>query len=96
MEPTTATDVARPSEHLGQILPALAFLLDGIIKRGGELQIRREQIAGTIGTVWTVTVWEPDPSPRAIYMRRRLSLRARTSYDLLRSLQEDLSKQEKT
>lgn len=92
--------VAVPAPDLKTVLEgemsALAVLLDELVSRGGEVQIKRTRarFGFGFGSTWELTLWSPTPGSEYPHIDARI--RASTSIDLLRQLEAHLElKQER-
>lgn len=70
----------------------MAVLLDEVIRRGGEMQIKRTPARHGFGSAWVLSVWSPAQGDA--YPTREVVLQASTSMDLLRQLEAYLREQE--
>jgi hypothetical protein len=97
---STIDHVAAPAPDLKTVLEeemsALAVLLDELVGRGGEVQIKRTRarFGFGFGSTWELTLWSPTPGSDYPHIDARIH--ATTSLDLLRQLETYLElKQER-
>lgn len=90
MEPVAA---AQSKQMVIEMKTNLAVMLDEMIQRGGELQVKRKE--ARIGSKWELTLWSPPAKAgpgrnRDLYPTVEIRLQADTSLALVAELEQAL------
>lgn len=89
-------DAAAKSSHMvRKMRTSLAVLLDEMVERGGELQVKRKRGKFGIGSKWELILWTP-PASRGrnrrpdLWPRAVIRIQATSALELVGGLEEEL------
>ena len=90
--------VAKSSRMVSEMKTNLAVLLDELIERGGELQVKRERNLFGIGSAWELILWTPPAIIKGNGKKHRgrwptvdIRIKASTSLELVKLLEQKLN-----